>query len=198
MAAVQNAGLALDWARRTLGVGWPELFVAMPSGALPADAPVFLGEPEDRSGFDNMRDGEHPGAMPGDTFVGDRPAIRFNPVNGRPAFPLLRPHFNARAPFSPQGHSGAPWLGERGDAAKSKDGPDPAAGRPDGICPSGSQARRFNLVSIELPIRVTQKGATDPNGKVFVLAKDADDVLAGRKAPEPLAIRGEPRVRDAL
>ena len=155
-----------------------------------AAAPVYLGEPEDKSGFEDMRDGDHPGAMPGDTFVGDRPTIRFNPVNGRPAFPLLRPHFNSRAPFSPQGHAGAPWLGERGDAAKTKDGPDPNAGRPDGICPSDSTVRRFDIVSLELPIQVTQKGATDPNGKIFALAKDADDILAGRKEPEPLAIRG--------
>jgi xylulokinase len=37
MAAVQNAGLALDWVRRTLQAGWPELYAAAragPPGAL--------------------------------------------------------------------------------------------------------------------------------------------------------------------
>jgi xylulokinase len=37
MAAVQNAGLALDWVRRTLRAGWPELYAAAragPPGAL--------------------------------------------------------------------------------------------------------------------------------------------------------------------
>lgn len=42
MAAVQNAGLALDWVRRTLGAGWDEVYAsaaAMPSGA---DGLTFL------------------------------------------------------------------------------------------------------------------------------------------------------------
>ena len=39
------------------------------------------------------------------------------------------------------------------------------------------------------PIPVTTK-ARDATGKIFVLTKDKDDVLAGRKPPEPLAIRG--------
>jgi xylulokinase len=41
MGAVLNAGLALDWVRRMLGVGWTELYAA---AALPptADAPLFL------------------------------------------------------------------------------------------------------------------------------------------------------------
>jgi xylulokinase len=38
MAAVQNAGLALDWARRTLQAGWPELY-----GAARAGPPGALG-----------------------------------------------------------------------------------------------------------------------------------------------------------
>ncbi len=46
-----------------------------------------------------------------------RPAQLFNPVDGRPAFPVLRTHLGSRPPFSPQGHSGSPLLGEHGDAA---------------------------------------------------------------------------------
>jgi manganese oxidase len=45
-----------------------------------------------------------------------RPAILFNPVDGRPAYPMLRAHIGSRPPFSPQGHSGSPLLGEVGDA----------------------------------------------------------------------------------
>ncbi len=40
-----------------------------------------------------------------------------------------------------------------------------------------------------LRLQLTKAGAVDPNGKVFVLAKDAADVLAGTKPVEPLAIR---------
>ena len=43
-----------------------------------------------------------------DGYVGNRPKLLFNPTNGRPAFPLLRPHIGKRPPFSPNGHSGAP------------------------------------------------------------------------------------------
>jgi xylulokinase len=41
MAAILNAGIALDWVRRMLGAGWPEVYAA---AALPAsaDAPLFL------------------------------------------------------------------------------------------------------------------------------------------------------------
>ena len=45
-----------------------------------------------------------------------RAAILFNPVDGRPAYPILRAHIGSRPPFSPQGHSGSPLLGEVGDA----------------------------------------------------------------------------------
>ena len=44
-----------------------------------------------------------------------RPRLLFNPTNGRPAWPLLRPHIGKRPPFSPNGHSGAPYLGEYGE-----------------------------------------------------------------------------------
>ena len=33
----------------------------------------------------------------GDTFIGNRPVIQFNPLNGRPAFPLMRTHVGDRA-----------------------------------------------------------------------------------------------------
>jgi len=42
MAAVQNSGLALDWARRALGVDWPTLFAAARAAAPAGDDPVFI------------------------------------------------------------------------------------------------------------------------------------------------------------
>src|SRR3954454_21711463 len=65
---------------------------------------------------------------------------------------------------------------------------DPGAKRKDGICPRDAPVRRFNVLGLELPINVTGK-ATDPFGKIWVLAKDVPDVLAGRKPAERLAIR---------
>jgi hypothetical protein len=82
------------------------------------DPTLYLGEPEDTDAawpnHPNVVPG-HPSALPGDTFVGNRPKLLFNPTNGRPAYPLLRPHIGKRPPFSPQRHSGAPWLGEHDD-----------------------------------------------------------------------------------
>jgi hypothetical protein len=159
------------------------------------DGDTYLGEPEPKgadAAWPDLPNGEpgHPNAFPGDSFIGDRPKILFDPRNGRPAFPTLRTHVGHRNPFSPNGHSGAPYLGETGDRAPAGDGkPDPFAKRPDGICPAGTPLRRFNVVALDLPIKVTET-QTDPNGKIFVLAKDVDDVLAGRKPAEPLAIRG--------
>jgi manganese oxidase len=152
------------------------------------NGPLFLGAPEDRSAWADLRGGEHPGGMPGDEFVDGRPKIRFNPANGRPAFPLMRPQIGQRPPFSPNGHSGAPWLGERANAAPQS-AVDPYANRPDGICPAGAPTKTYNVVAIEKPIKVTESGRSDPNGKIFVLAEDKEKVLAGETA-EPLVIRG--------
>jgi manganese oxidase len=162
------------------------------------DAPLYLGEPEDTTPWPNLRtpaDADyvsgHPTAEPGDTFDGNRRVLLFDPTNGRPAYPLLRPHIGQRSPFSPSGHSGAPYLGPNADQAPTPGGgPQPFAGRPDGLCPAGSHLRTYNIVSLQLPIKITQAGATDPEGKIFVLAQDVPDVLAGRKPAEPLAIRG--------
>ncbi|MDX6562301.1 MAG: hypothetical protein QOD65_2115, partial [Gaiellales bacterium] len=163
-------------------------------------APVYLGEPEDTSAWEDQNNlpeyAGHPSAYPGDTFRKlrnekvARPVIRFDPVNGRIAFPLMRTHVGKRPPFSPNGHSGAPWLGETADAAPAGAGPAPWADRTDGLCPSDATIRRFNIVALDgLHLQLTRAGAVDPNGKVFVLAHDVDDVLAGRKPIEPLAIR---------
>ncbi len=162
---------------------------------------VYAGEPEDTDAWqdfttpqDRERVDGHPSLMVGDTTVRltgenvDRPKILFNPVNGRPAFPLLRPHVGKRPPFSGNGHTGAPYLGETGNAPKTN-AVDPYAGRADGICPSSSPVRHFNIVALDVnsPVTPTQ---SDPDGKVYVLAQDAEAVLNGTKPVQPLAIRG--------
>jgi len=170
-----------------------------------ADGPLYLGEPEDRSDwadFKTTADDNDPN-NPGQTLPGhpslfptdvvppgpdQRPAILFDPENGRPAFPLLRPHLGQRNPFSPNGHSGAPWLGENGNTPVVPGKLDPYAGRPDGICPAGATPRKFNVVAIQTRVPVTTTTA-DPNGRIFVLAQDKDAVLSGAKPAQPLAIR---------
>ncbi len=186
-----------------------------------ADANVYYGAPEDRTGdlgptspyrtttpgvpaYPNLltdADGSfrafagHPGLLAVDrgyALSGDgRPRILFNPVNGRPTYPLLRPQIGQRPPFTPNGHTGSPWLGEQADAAPAASGsPDPWAKRKDGLCPqSSAPGRNFNIVSIQKPIQVTRNGAIDEFGKIFVLAKNKDKVRNGQMPSEPLAIR---------
>jgi hypothetical protein len=165
-----------------------------------ASAPVYLGEPEDLSswpdytnpgdeerlaGHPSLLAGDRPARLAGETV--DRPKILFNPVNGRPAFPLLRPHLGKRPPFAPNKHSGAPYLGETGDQPKVG-ATDPWANRPDGICPAGAPVRTFNIVTIAPQAKVTKKTLAR-QAQIFVLAEDADAVLAGTKPVEPLALR---------
>ena len=140
-------------------------------------------------------------------YVGTRPKLLFNPANGRPAFPMLRPHIGKRPPFSPNGHSGAPYLGEDGNQAPvpvlplgttSTKGIDPWANRSDGICPAGAPLRTYNVVGIPVPIQVTnpaKSNQVDQGGALLVLAEDKEAIYAGTRVyagvrgREPLAIR---------
>ncbi|MDQ1670065.1 MAG: hypothetical protein QOE40_2126, partial [Actinomycetota bacterium] len=163
----------------------------------PANPQQYLGEPEDTQSWPdyfNTVPG-HPTALPGDSFVGDRPVLLFDPINGRPAYPMMRPHLGMRPPFAGNGHSGAPYLGEMGGkAAKPSAAADPWAMRDDGICPKNNRwgdptsLRRFNVVAVEGAMKVT-KTDTDPAGQVYVLAHDKKAVLDGTKPFEPLALR---------
>ena len=151
--------------------------------------PLYLNEPEDTTPWpDNFNENpNHPTARRSDVFVGNREVILFNPLNGRPAFPLLRTHLGKRPPFSPNGHSGAPWLGETANKPPTS-AVDPWANRSDGLCPTTSPIRKFNIVALETPIQVT-KTQTDPIGRIFVLAKEKQAILDGTKPKQPLAIR---------
>jgi hypothetical protein len=120
---------------------------------------------------------------------------------------MLRPHVGKRPPFAPNGHSGAPYLGEYGNqppvatlpiGTTSTRGIDPWANRNDGICPAGAPLRTYNVVGIGVPIQVTSPGKSnqvDPLGALDVLAEDKDAIYAGTKvyagiqSREPLALR---------
>ncbi|MFD1050507.1 hypothetical protein ACFQ1S_35775, partial [Kibdelosporangium lantanae] len=69
-------------------------------GGTPA-APLYLNEPDDTAVWVNYQS----------PTPGQRNPLMFNPLNGRPAYPMLKPHLGSRPPFSPNGHSGAPYLG---------------------------------------------------------------------------------------
>jgi FtsP/CotA-like multicopper oxidase with cupredoxin domain len=134
-------------------------------------APLYLAEPEDTTVWQDYTS-PTPGA---------RNPILFNPRNGRPAYPLMRPHLGMRPPFSPAGHSGTPYLGNTTSTT-----------RPDGLCPANSTVRKMDVTAIAVPIKETAR-ETDTEGEVYVLNQDKDKVLAdansGAKAPDPLVIR---------
>ena len=159
------------------------------------DAPLYLGAPSDPTQFPDSPRGVpgRPNLLAidaGYALVESRPRILFDPVSGRPAYPLLRPRIGTRPPFAGGGHSGAPYLSDTAASAAAGTA-DPTSARADGLCPTGTgrNLRTYNVVAVAKPYERTAKGAVDAEGKVFVLAPDKDDVLAGRKPVTPLAIR---------
>jgi FtsP/CotA-like multicopper oxidase with cupredoxin domain len=146
-----------------------------------ADQPIALGEPEDTHVW-----ADYTAPNPG-----QRPQIMFDPSNGRYAWPLLQPHLGERPPFSPNGHSGAPWLG-----------PNVTSTRPDGLCPAGAPLRTYNITAVQVPIKDQSDSGrdasgnpidptTDPDGEIFVLNQDVAAVKNGTKPAQPLAIRSD-------
>lgn len=119
---------------------------------------------------------------------GARPEVKFDPKTGRYVWPLFRPHRATRPPFSPNGHGGAPYLGE-----------DMIPGRYDGLCAhslvhprvfNGLTAvkRYYPISSIDIEVPVTAD-ESDPDGMIFVLNEEQDAIESGAKPIEPLAIR---------
>jgi manganese oxidase len=155
------------------------------------DGPLYQGAPADQTDFPDspkVVPGQ-PNLLPVDEggVVDGRPTILFNPLNGRPAYPLLRTMIGKRPPFTGRGHTGAPWLGaDAGKAATSAT--DPWANRNDGLCPAGRKVRQYNIVAIGKPIKRTPT-FTDPDGKIFVLAHDKQATYADATKGDPLAIR---------
>ena len=137
----------------------------------PPAAPLYVGEPEDTTVWQDYTS----------PSPGQRNPILFNPLNGRPAYPMLSPHLGMRPPFAPNGHSGTPYLG---DTVSST--------RPDGLCPAAASIKRYDVTAISVPIKETTR-ETDEGGEVFVLNQDKNKVIAdagaGTKSPDPLAIR---------
>jgi manganese oxidase len=140
----------------------------------PANAPVYVGEQEDTRVWENYRS----------PTPGQRPAILFNPVNGRYAYPLFKPHLAQRPPFAGGEHSGTPWLG-----------PTATNTRPDGLCPQASTVRNYNITAVSIDnrhpaggIRMTDR-EVDSGGMLYTLNEDKQALLNGTRPAEPLAIR---------
>jgi manganese oxidase len=57
------------------------------------------------------------------------------------------------------------------------------------VAPANAPVKQFNIVAFHTTIVYNKFGDHDPFGIVFALEKDMDDILCGRKNPEPLIIR---------
>lgn len=166
--------------------------------------PLAKGEPYDWFfGPGWPAEGEGPGAGP----VGQRPDILFNPVDGRLAYPTLKPHLGRRPPFAPirdnnPDTQGTAYLGLR----LPKDSPFAPSGHKwgSGLVPEGAGMRHYDITAITLPIKYNDFGDYDPNGMIFTLSEDVADIRSGKKPAEPLVLRSnvgegvQIRLRSAL
>lgn len=111
------------------------------------------------------------------------------PTPEKPGFPNFVPGiFGCKAPRPPLGIIGGrePTVLEKNAFAPNAV---PGAVFTNPCNPEVNAMREYSIVAIELPIQYNKAGWFDPHGRIFVLEEDEEDVLAGRKAPEPLVIR---------
>ncbi|MBA2176082.1 multicopper oxidase domain-containing protein [Halobacillus locisalis] len=116
----------------------------------------------------------------------DRPAPPA-PTKERPGFPNFIPgKVGYKAPRPPLGIKGGRGLTElEANAAVPNARPGAVFSDP---TPPGTKVIEFNVSLIELPIVYNKQGWNDPKGRIYVKDEDKEDVLAGRKDPEPLVI----------
>lgn len=148
------------------------------------DGPLYLAEPETTLEWENYTS----------PAPGQRMEIKFNPRNGRLAFPLLRPHLGKRPPFSP-GRSGSPYAGDTTD----RDGSARVdLEHPDSMVPAAARRIEYTAVTILTPVTFNEQfGITqNPTGALLVLDEDKADILAGIKPKEQLTLRA--RVGDGV
>lgn len=110
------------------------------------------------------------------------------PTITRPGFPFFIPGaFGQRAPQPPLGT-------DRGfdptDLERAAFAPNAVPGAPfANPCPPGAPVRHYDIVAIQMDLVYNRAGWHDPEGRLYVLAQDEEDVKAGLKKPEPLFIR---------
>lgn len=143
--------------------------------------------------FDTLQDGTQ--CYPNGTSIQplqplpDRP-LSPKPTKEKPGFPNFIPgKVGFKAPRPPLGIvNGRRMTKLEKNAAVKNARPgavftDPCLGNP--------VTKEFNISAIQLPIVYNKQGWNDPNGRIFILDKDIDAVLCGRKPIEPLVIHVE-------
>ncbi|MDQ6928183.1 MAG: multicopper oxidase domain-containing protein, partial [Actinomycetota bacterium] len=164
---------------------WVEAQLPPPGVPKGYDASVFDWQ---REGDRYLGEAETTDAWPNYTprAPGTRRPILFDPVTGKPAYPMLQPHLAKRPPFAPN-HGPAPFLDPFHSGA---DPPAPGENGPASTCPAGTHLKQFNINVINVPVPLSTKDdIVDPNGELYVLRQDVDAVRADPAKRVPLALR---------
>ncbi|WP_055669786.1 multicopper oxidase domain-containing protein [Desnuesiella massiliensis] len=56
-------------------------------------------------------------------------------------------------------------------------------------CPADTVTKVFEVVAIQVPIKYNSQGWHDPEGRIFVLKENEEEIRDGKKEPEPFVIR---------
>lgn len=185
----RSVGAGTPGGARTLAAGdlagWVEPQLPPPGRPRGYDASVFDWALDGNVYRNEPETGESwPGYVP--EAAGTRPAILFDPVTGKLAYPLLRPHLGKRPPFAP-GHGPAPYL-DPGNAGP--DPPPPGTSGRGGLCPEGTRSRTFDVHAINVAVPVNQtQGIVDSGGLLYALKEDVPAIQADPSKRVPLAIR---------
>jgi FtsP/CotA-like multicopper oxidase with cupredoxin domain len=125
-----------------------------------------------------------------------RPAILFDPTTGRMAWPLFKPHFGKRVPFSAN-HNGAPWLEPIHQDQNGERTSEPAKPGEQGrwsLCPDNANQKFYNIHFIRLPITLAKKQGKEPpivdkDGLIYVLHEEEQLTRANDDMKYPAVIR---------
>lgn len=142
--------------------------------------------------FDTLQDGSqcYPNGVPIKALqpLPDRPPPP-KPTPEKPGFPNFVPGIiGLKAPRPPLGIIGGRKATK---IEKNHFAPNavPGAVFVNPTVPGVTPVRNFHVVLIQMPLIYNKQGWNDPEGRLYVLAEDEEDVLAGRKEPEPLILR---------
>ena len=108
-----------------------------------------------------------------------RPAILFDPTTGKMAWPLFKPHFGKRVPFSAN-HNGAPWLEPIHQDANGERTSEPAMPGEQGrwsLCPDNANRKHYNIHFVRMPITLAKAQGKEPamvdkDGLIYVLHEE--------------------------
>ena len=125
-----------------------------------------------------------------------RPAILFDPTTAKMSWPLFKPHFGKRVPFS-SNHSGAPWLEPIHQDENGERTSEPAKPGEQGrwsLCPDNANRKHYNIHFVRMPITLAKKQGKEPamvdkDGLIYVLHEEENLTRANDDLKLPAVIR---------